>query len=126
MAGPFVADGVKSLRGLNIVARGANAAPKHSASVTLESHTEVIEVPQDRPLRVEESDAEDHVVPTDGDGVAVDCERLVNDANAHILSQASARDPIAIGLDDAGARACLELKADTAGHVAADEVVRGP
>lgn len=121
-----IADGMEALCRLNVMARGADASPKHPASFTPKRHAKVVKVPQYGPERAEEGDAQDHVVAVDRDGVTVDGECLVGDVDLDITGEATASHAVTIGHDDPCARARLELEPDSTCDVAAYKIVCGP
>ena len=123
---PIIEDGMEALCRLNVMARGADASPKHPASFVPERHAKVVKVPQYGPERAEEGDTQDHVVAVDRDGVTVDGECLVGDADFNVAGEAATSHAVTIGHDDPRARARLELEPDSACDVAADKIVRGP
>ena len=79
-------NGVEVLCGLDVVASRADAAPEYTAPFAPKGHAEIVKVLQDGSKRAEQCDAEDHVVAVDQNGVAVDSERLVGDADADVAA----------------------------------------
>ena len=51
---------------------------------------------------MEEGDAQPHVICVDGDGVAVNVEYLIGNPDADIMGEATTRDAVTIGDEDAG------------------------